>query len=140
MTVSIAWSQNSDGNWDISFSNGQITTEDTLNSIVKHIVFCNGEINSALQLIRNRRGGFIGDILNSIKSFSAAWFYYVQNSNTNESRQQIKNAITTALLSHPYIQNLQSQGNQINVSTALLRDNGVAIAISIGRQQINLTT
>jgi len=131
--ISAKWIQNANGDWDISFKNGVIEMENVLNSIVKHIVFCNGYVEESLQKIRNRRAGFLGDFLSSVFSFSTSWFFYTQNIANAETAQKIQNSILTALLSHNYIKKLQSQGNDVKVKCTLTISKTINIIVYIGK-------
>ena len=133
--LSIAFKQDQNLNWDIFFENGSIKMENAVNSAVKHIIFCNGRVSKSLQSIRERRGGFLGNVFNVVSSFSTAWYYYLQNYYTNQTRLLLRDAILTALLQDQTIALVREAGGTVEVNVNILSKNTVAIIVKINSEQ-----
>lgn len=129
------------GQYDYVFINGRIQTWDILYSKVWHVVLCYGRLSSNDQPIRQKRGGFIGDIVNTIASFSKAWLFYAQNAITSTTLLNIQSAITTSLLGDPYIANLASLGNTVRVTVTrkTFTLSTLDIGVYIGDKTFNIT-
>lgn len=132
---SIAMMQDKNLNWDIVFQNGSIKMEKAINSAVKHIIFCNGRVGESLQSVRDRRGGFLGDVFNAISSFSPAWYYYIQNYYTNQVRLILRDTILSALLQDQTIALVRETGGTVDVAVNILSRNTVAIIVTINSEK-----
>lgn len=132
---SIAMVQDKNLNWDIVFENNSITMEKVINSAIKHIIFCNGKVGGSLQSVRDRRGGFLGDVFNAVSSFSPAWYYYIQNYYTNQVRLVLKDTIVSALLQDQTIALVREAGGTVEVAINILTRNSVAIIVTINSEK-----
>jgi len=132
---SIALKQDANLNWDISFKNNSIEMESAVNSAVKHIIFCNGRVGESLQSVRDRRGGFLGDVFNAISSFSPAWYYYMQNYYTNQVRLVLRDNILSALLQDQTITLVREAGGTVDVAVNIIKKDTVAITVIINSEK-----
>lgn len=138
MTVSWKMTRDQEGGYDLEFANGRIVTEPAVNSVVKHTILCRGRVDANTMPIRERRGGFIGDIpeINNELSFSNAWIYYKQS--PNNTSIFVKDAITSALLNNPEVIRLQQLGNEISVQTSSV-GSALLVNVTIGNNIINFS-
>ena len=132
---SISMVQDKNFNWDIVFENNSIKMEKAINSAIKHIIFCNGRVGESLQSVRDRRGGFLGDVFNAVSSFSPAWYYYIQNYYTNQVRLVLRDVILSALLRDQTIALVRETGGTVEVAINILTKNSVAIIVTINSEK-----
>ena len=85
--------------------------------------------------MRDRRGGFLGDVFNAVSSFSPAWYYYIQNYYTNQVRLVLKDTIVSALLQDQTIALVREAGGTVEVAINILTRNSVAIIVTINSEK-----
>ncbi len=74
----VAFEQNENGEYTISYENGQIKREKAELSWAKHNLLCFGRLNKILTKNPRKRSGDIGNFLESSNFYSTCWAYYLE--------------------------------------------------------------
>tara|TARA_R110000787_G_scaffold11537_1_gene38112 strand:+ start:4702 stop:5142 length:441 start_codon:yes stop_codon:yes gene_type:complete len=100
MAIDLKFKQDSKGNWDIDFANGDFELTNGLDTAIYMSVFCEARASaSQVSEPTNRRGHFT-NIFNRVEGYqvgSLLWLYTTQSKNTESNLKLIEGAVFNGL-------------------------------------------
>jgi len=100
MAIDLKFKQDSNGDWDIDFANGDFELTDGLDSAVYMSVFCEKRASSSQVSEPNLRRGHFTNEFSKIEGYqvgSLFWLYTQQAKNTDSNLRLLEGAVTDGL-------------------------------------------
>jgi phage gp46-like protein len=100
MAIDLKFKQDSNGDWDIDFANGDFELTDSLDSAVYMSVFCEKRASSSQVSEPNLRRGHFTNEFSKIEGYqigSLFWLYTQQAKNTDSNLRLLEGAVSDGL-------------------------------------------
>lgn len=136
-TEAIAFTQDKDGKFGITFKDGKIVKEPNEVSFAKHNLLCFGRLNKNLTKNQQLRQGCVGSILEGRNLYSTAWSHYMEGNITLDTMKRLIQDYNAAC-DRDYKAGLIDKKIKLK-SVTKLDKNSLQFKIQIGEQDQNFT-